>query len=101
MKLITVKYSLAAVLLSASLATALVAQTSDTTAAKNCPLSESEAQTATANKQKQDEQSPGEPGDKVAVCHKPGTPAQKTLFLPPPAARAHMGHGDTPGACGS
>ncbi len=36
---------------------------------------------------------------KVAVCHKPGSPAQKTLMLPRPAVEAHIGHGDTPGPC--
>jgi hypothetical protein len=35
----------------------------------------------------------------VLLCHKPGTPAEKTLALPSPAAPAHYGHGDTPGAC--
>ncbi len=36
---------------------------------------------------------------RVTVCHKPGTPAQKTMTLPQPAVRAHVGHGDTLGAC--
>lgn len=36
---------------------------------------------------------------RVTVCHKPGTPAQKTLTLPLPAAQAHAKHGDTLGAC--
>ena len=37
------------------------------------------------------------------VCHKPGTPDQRTLMLPEPALRAHIGtegHGDTLGPCG-
>lgn len=38
-------------------------------------------------------------GSDVTVCHKPGTPAEKTLVLPAPAARAHLGHGDTRGEC--
>ena len=36
---------------------------------------------------------------RVTICHKPGTPAQKTKTLPLPAAQAHLGHGDVPGAC--
>lgn len=38
--------------------------------------------------------------DKVTICHKPGTPAEKTLTLPPKAAERHIAaHGDTRGAC--
>ncbi|MDQ3642936.1 MAG: transmembrane protein 268 [Actinomycetota bacterium] len=36
---------------------------------------------------------------RVTVCHKPGTPAQKTMTLPQPAVQAHLGHGDIPGPC--
>ena len=36
---------------------------------------------------------------KVLVCHKPGTPAEKTLTLPTSALKGHLGHGDTEGAC--
>jgi hypothetical protein len=32
---------------------------------------------------------------KVPICHKPGTPAEKTLYLPESALRGHLGHGDT------
>jgi len=36
----------------------------------------------------------------VTICHKPGTPAQKTLTLPYPAATSHVSaHGDTMGPC--
>jgi len=43
---------------------------------------------------------PSGPPDKVVICHKPGTPAEKTLTLPHPAAEAHIrAHGDTPGPC--
>ena len=41
----------------------------------------------------------GKGQDKQAVCHKPGTPAQHTLYLPSPAIQAHIGHGDTLGVC--
>jgi hypothetical protein len=37
----------------------------------------------------------------VVLCHKPGTPAEKTLTLPSPAASAHFGHGDVAGSCSS
>ncbi len=39
--------------------------------------------------------------DRVTICHKPGTPAEKTLRLPQSAVPGHLGHGDTLGACGS
>jgi hypothetical protein len=35
----------------------------------------------------------------VAICHKPGTPAQKTLVIPFKALKGHLGHGDTKGPC--
>jgi hypothetical protein len=37
--------------------------------------------------------------DKVTICHKPGTPAEKTMDLPPQAVAGHIGHGDTMGPC--
>ena len=42
-------------------------------------------------------ESPGEA--KVAICHKPGTKAEKTLKVPPDAVPGHLGHGDALGAC--
>lgn len=35
----------------------------------------------------------------ITLCHKPGTPAEKTLVLPAAAARGHLGHGDYLGPC--
>ena len=35
----------------------------------------------------------------VTLCHKPGTPAEKTLILPEAALGGHFKHGDTPGIC--
>ena len=35
------------------------------------------------------------PQGKVAVCHK----GKKTLYLPKPAVRAHLRHGDIEGSC--
>lgn len=37
--------------------------------------------------------------DEVEICHKPGTPAQQTLLVPPEALEGHLGHGDTLGPC--
>lgn len=37
----------------------------------------------------------------VTICHKPGSPAEKTLLLPPQAVNSHIEHGDYVGACGS
>lgn len=36
---------------------------------------------------------------KITICHKPGTPAEKTLTLPMSAWGGHHGHGDTLGPC--
>ena len=37
--------------------------------------------------------------EKVTICHKPGTPAEKTMQVPVSALRGHLGHGDTLGPC--
>ncbi len=39
------------------------------------------------------------PTKMVTICHKPGTPAQKTQVIPYNALAGHLGHGDTVGAC--
>lgn len=44
-------------------------------------------------------QPPGQ--DKVEICHKPGTPAEKTMHVPPPAVPGHLRHGDSEGPCGA
>ncbi len=36
---------------------------------------------------------------KVTICHKPGTPAQKTKEVPASAVDGHLGHGDYLGEC--
>ena len=41
----------------------------------------------------------GKTPQKVTICHKPGTRAERTLFLPPPAILKHLKHGDILGAC--
>ena len=38
-------------------------------------------------------------GGSVTICHKPGTPAEKTMTLPQSALSGHLGHGDTMGPC--
>jgi hypothetical protein len=35
----------------------------------------------------------------VTICHKPGTPAEKTKTVSQSALNGHLGHGDTMGAC--
>jgi hypothetical protein len=37
---------------------------------------------------------------KVTICHKPGTPDQKTIEVSNSALHGHQAHGDTLGACG-
>jgi hypothetical protein len=41
------------------------------------------------------------PPRKVVICHKPGTPAQKTMSVPRQAVPGHLGHGDYLGPCDS
>jgi Cys-rich repeat protein len=36
---------------------------------------------------------------KVTICHKPGTPAEKTKEVPQSAVDSHLGHGDHRGPC--
>ena len=36
---------------------------------------------------------------KVTICHKPGTPAEKTMEVPQSAVDGHLGHGDHRGPC--
>lgn len=36
---------------------------------------------------------------RVTICHKPGTPAQKSVVIPIEALPGHLGHGDTVGQC--
>jgi hypothetical protein len=38
-------------------------------------------------------------GNGEVICHKPGTPAEKTKTVPESAVKAHLGHGDTLGPC--
>ena len=42
---------------------------------------------------------PTEDDDKITICHKPGTPAEKTLQVPESAVPGHLKHGDTLGEC--
>ncbi len=37
--------------------------------------------------------------ENTTLCHKPGTPAEKTLVLPTEAVPGHLGHGDRLGSC--
>jgi hypothetical protein len=43
--------------------------------------------------------SPAMAGDKIAICHKPDTKAEKTLMVAPPAVKSHLQHGDSRGPC--
>lgn len=62
-------------------------------AKKNPPAAASER----ASDRKTDQK---EKGARRDVCHVSDEGVQKTLRLPEPAVRAHLGHGDTEGACG-
>ena len=43
----------------------------------------------------------GATDDEVTICHKPGTPAEKTMTVSDSELSGHLGHGDTIGACPS
>ena len=45
-----------------------------------------------------DDDSSADPDD-VTICHKPGTPAEKTMTVESSALSGHLGHGDTLGSC--
>ena len=49
------------------------------------------------------EEEGGEEGDEedglITICHKPGTPAEKTMTVPLSALPGHLGHGDFIGSC--
>jgi len=38
-------------------------------------------------------------GEKVTICHKPGTPAEQTITISVNALDTHLAHGDFVGAC--
>lgn len=40
-------------------------------------------------------------GARVTICHKPGTPAERTAIIPISALSAHLAHGDYEGNCGT
>ena len=42
---------------------------------------------------------PPSSGGTVTICHKPGTPAEKTMVVNESGLSGHLGHGDTIGAC--
>ncbi len=42
---------------------------------------------------------PISPTQTITLCHKPGTPAEKTLVLPASAGPGHLQHGDYEGPC--
>ena len=112
MKLINVTRHFAAVALAASLTTAWirVAYAQDTAdpahEGGDCPFVDTEHAscrddgTTVTTAETTDEASPAQSTDKMVICHRPGTPAQKTLFVASSAVPAHMDHGDAPGPCG-
>ena len=111
MKLINVRRHFAAFALAASLtigcmAVAYAQGTGDTApGGEECPFADTEHGSCrdgatTADKlENNDEAAPDDSPELVPICHRPGTPAQQTLFVALIATPAHMGHGDTPGAC--
>jgi hypothetical protein len=42
---------------------------------------------------------PGAEDSLVTICHKPGTPAQKTMAVAVESLDGHLAHGDTVGSC--
>ena len=111
MKLINVTRYLAALAFAASLTTGWMAvayaQSTTNTAEPegDCPFADTEhasCRDASTTLDEAIEESSAEPAEAelVVICHRPGTPAQRTLFVASQATPAHMDHGDTPGPCG-
>lgn len=40
-----------------------------------------------------------EDAELIVICHRPGTPGEHTLMVPPDALGGHLRHGDTEGPC--
>lgn len=111
MRLINLRRHFAAIAFAASLTTSWMAVayaqgTGDTSPeGSDCPFADTEhgscrdGSTAAEVPASNDDPAPAE-ADLVVICHRPVTPAQKTLFVSSAAVSAHMGHGDTPGPCG-
>ena len=111
MKLINVTRSLAALAFAASLTTGWMAvayaqdPASTTEPGGDCPFADTEHASCRDGSTTVDEavaESSAQPTkpELVVICHRPGTPAQRTLFVAAQATPAHMDHGDTPGPCG-
>ena len=112
MKLINLRWHFAAVALAASLTTGWIkvayAQDPANTGHEggDCPFADTEHGscrddgTTVTTAETEDEAAPVQSTDKLVICHRPGTPAQKTLFVASSAVPAHMDHGDAPGPCG-
>lgn len=113
MKLINSTRHLAALAFAASLTTGWMAiayaedTANETQPAEECPFADTEngscrhASTApTVEPNLNEPVASVESADLVVICHRPGTPAQRTLFVAAQATPAHMDHGDTPGPCG-
>jgi hypothetical protein len=111
MKLINIRRQFAAIAFAASLTTGWMAVasaqgTGDTAhEGEDCPFADTEHASCrdastTVTPQPGDDTPPPAEADLVVICHRPVTPAQKTLFVSSNAVSAHMAHGDTPGACG-
>ena len=99
---------LAALAFAASLTTGWIAVSyaqTTTEAEGDCPFADTEhasCRDASTTVEEAVVESSAEPAEAelVVICHRPGTPAQRTLFVASQATPAHMDHGDTPGPCG-
>lgn len=60
--------------------------------------SQNQAHHGKPNAGEDDESSSPDPND-ITICHKPGTPGEKTMVIPQSAWPGHQGHGDSLGAC--
>lgn len=111
MKLINIRrhfatFAFAAILTTGCMAVAYAQSTADPADAEaNCPFADTEngscrTESTADQTQNTEEAAAAEAPEKVVICHRPGTPAQQTLFVSSRALSAHMDHADTPGPCG-
>ncbi|MCC7022017.1 MAG: hypothetical protein IT338_04280 [Thermomicrobiales bacterium] len=63
------------------------------------PAPEADAKPGKKKRRRGKHRKQGKGGDKVTICHKPGTSAAQTLVVAASAVKAHLAHGDHRGAC--
>ena len=72
----------------------------DPPAGKGSKAKHHDKQAASPDEERADGEAGADPKERFPVCHATDEGTFKTLHLPAPAVRAHVGHGDVEGPCG-